>query len=75
MFALRAEEMGFLSPFASAVMQNAMSDLYRYGLASLEFKTIAETAAFFHLTEKHMRLIEERSLAKLRTGMNDGKIL
>ena len=27
------------------------------------------------LTEKHMRLIEERSLAKLRAGMNDGKIL
>ena len=49
--------------------------MYRYGLASLEFKTIAETAAFFHLTEKHMRLIEERSLAKLRAGMNDGKIL
>ena len=37
--------------------------------------SIAETAAFFHLTEKHMRLIEERSLAKLRAGMNDGKIL
>ena len=36
---------------------------------------IAETAAFFHLTEKHMRLIEERSIAKLRAGMNDGKIL
>ena len=49
--------------------------MYRYGLASLEFKTIAETAAFFHLTEKHMRLIEERSLAKLRAGMNDGKIV
>ena len=49
--------------------------MYRYGLASLKFKTIAETAAFFHLTEKHMRLIEERSLAKLRAGMNDGKIL
>ncbi len=49
--------------------------MYRYGLASMQFQTIAETAAFFHLTEKHMRLIEERSLAKLRAGMNDGKIL
>ena len=49
--------------------------MYRYGLTSLEFKTIAETAAFFHLTEKHMRLIDERSLVKLRAVMNDGKIL
>lgn len=49
--------------------------MHRYDLASLEFKTIAETAAFFHLTEKYMRLIEERSLVKLRAGMNDGKIL
>ena len=49
--------------------------MYRYGLESLQYKTIAETAAFFHLTEKHMRAIEERSLAKLRAGMNDGKIL
>ena len=49
--------------------------MYRYGLESLQYKTIAETAAFFHLTEKHMRAIEERSLSKLRAGMNDGKIL
>ena len=49
--------------------------MYRYGLESLQYKTIAETAAFFHLTEKHMQAIEERSLAKLRAGMNDGKIL
>ena len=49
--------------------------MYRYGLESLQYKTIAETAAFFHLTEKHMRAIEERFLAKLRAGMNDGKIL
>ena len=25
--------------------------MYRYGIQSLEYKTIAETAAFFHLTE------------------------
>ena len=49
--------------------------MYRYGFESMKYKTIAEAAAFFHLTEKHMREIEERSLAKLRAGMNDGKIL
>ncbi len=49
--------------------------IYHYGLASLEYKTIAETAAFFHLTEKYLRIIEARTLAKLREGMNDGKIL
>lgn len=49
--------------------------MYRYGLHSLQFKTIAETAAFFNLTEKHMRLIEDRALRKLREGMNDGKIV
>ena len=49
--------------------------MYRYGLQSLQFKTIAETAAFFHLTEKHMRIIEDRAIRKLREGMNDGKII
>ena len=49
--------------------------MYRYGLQSLQFKTIAETAAFFHLTEKHMRIIEDKALRKLREGMNDGKIV
>ena len=49
--------------------------MYRYGLQSLQFRTIAETAAFFNLTEKHMRLIEDRALRKLREGMNDGKIV
>lgn len=49
--------------------------MYRYGIESLEFKSIAETAAFFHLTEKYMRIIETRALGKLREGMNDGKIL
>jgi RNA polymerase sigma factor (sigma-70 family) len=49
--------------------------MYRYGIESLEYKTIAETAAFFHLTEKYMRIIETRALGKLREGMNDGKIL
>lgn len=49
--------------------------MYRYWFESMKYKTIAEAAAFFHLTEKHMREIEERSLAKLRAGMNDWKIL
>ena len=49
--------------------------MYRYGIESLEYKTIAETAAFFHLTQKYLRIIEARALDKLREGMNDGKIL
>ena len=49
--------------------------MYRYGIQSLEYKTIAETAAFFHLTENYLRLIEKRALNVLREGMNDGKIL
>ncbi|MBR5992714.1 MAG: sigma-70 family RNA polymerase sigma factor [Lachnospiraceae bacterium] len=49
--------------------------MYRYGIQSLEYKTIAETAAFFHLTENYLRLIEKRALDVLREGMNDGKIL
>ena len=49
--------------------------MYRYGIQSLEYKTIAETAAFFHLTENYLRLIEKRALGVLREGMNDGKIL
>ena len=49
--------------------------MYRYGIDSLEYKTIAETAAFFHLTEKYLRIIETRALEVLREGMNDGKIL
>lgn len=49
--------------------------MYRYGIQSLEYKTIAETAACFHLTENYLRLIEKRALDVLREGMNDGKIL
>lgn len=49
--------------------------MYRYGFDSLKYKTIAETAAFFHLTQKYLRIIEERALSILREGMNDGKIL
>ena len=48
---------------------------YRYGLISKEEKSISETAAFFHLSEKHMQNIEENALGKLKDGMNDGKII
>ena len=49
--------------------------MYHYGLSTLVFKTISETAAFFHLTEKYLRAIENHALAKLKDGMNDGKIV
>lgn len=49
--------------------------MYRYGIESLEYKTIEETAAFFHLTEKYLQIIETRALRVLRYGMNDGKIV
>ena len=49
--------------------------MYRYGIESLEYKTIEETAAFFHLTEKYLQIIETMALRVLRDGMNDGKIL
>jgi len=48
---------------------------YRYGLSALTAKSIAETAAFFHLSEKYMRLIERQALDNMRTMMNDGKIV
>lgn len=49
--------------------------MYRYGIESIQYKNISETAAFFHLTEKYLKIIEARALSKLREGMNDGKIL
>lgn len=48
---------------------------YHYGLGTLTCKTISETAAFFHLTENYMKIIEKGALKKLRDGMNDGKIV
>ena len=49
--------------------------MYRYGIESLQYKNISETASFFHLTEKYLKIIEMRALDKLREGMNDGKIV
>lgn len=48
---------------------------YHYGLGALECKSISETAAYFHLTEKYIKIIEDQALSTLRDGMNDGKIV
>ena len=48
---------------------------YRYGLKNGEYKTIPEAAAYFHLSERHLRKIEEGALKKLRKGMYDGKVV
>lgn len=48
---------------------------YRYGLKSMECKTISEKAAFFNMTEKFIEEIEKGALKTLRDGMNDGKIV
>ena len=65
-------------------MRNRLIDLpvrerrllsYHFGLGTLECRTIGETAAYFHLTEKYISIIEKGALAKLREGMNDYKIV
>jgi RNA polymerase sigma factor (sigma-70 family) len=48
---------------------------YHYGLTSGEAKSISESAAYFHLTEKYLRAIERHTLVILRDMMNDGKIV
>jgi len=48
---------------------------FHFGLGALDCRTISETAAYFHLTEKYISIIEKGALAKLREGMNDGKIV
>jgi len=48
---------------------------YHYGLGALTAKAISETAAFFHLSEKYMKVIEQQALDSMRTMMNDGKIV
>ena len=49
--------------------------MYHFGISSLEFKSVSETAAYFHLTEKYLKIIEAGALKTLRDGMNDGKII
>lgn len=36
---------------------------------------VSETAAYFHLTEKYLKIIEAGALKTLRDGMNDGEII
>lgn len=49
--------------------------IYHYGIGIAKANTISETAAFFHLSENYMRLIEKNGLAKMREMMNDGKVI
>lgn len=48
--------------------------MYHFGISAPDFKSVSETAAYFHLTEKYLRIIEANALKTLRDGMNDGKI-
>ena len=48
---------------------------YHYGLGAIRAKTIAETAAYYHLSENYLRKIEETALERMREMMNDGKIV
>ena len=48
---------------------------YHYGFQTLKMESIEETAAYFHLTENLIAALEKDALAKLRDGMNDGKII
>ena len=48
---------------------------YHYGLGSNEVKSLPEVAAYYTLTEKYIRTIEKKALAKLKDMMNDGKII
>ena len=48
---------------------------YHYGLGSNEIKSLSEVAAYFTLTEKYIRTMENKALAKLKDMMNDGKVI
>ncbi len=49
--------------------------IFRYGLITQEYKSVRETAEHFHLSEKYLRVIEKKTLRKLRAGINDGTII
>lgn len=49
--------------------------MYHLGIGVMKANTISKTAAYFHLSERYMRLIEKNGLAKMREMMNDGKIV
>ncbi len=47
----------------------------RYGLKTGKEQSFAETAAYFHLTERSVRRTEKDALRALRNAMNDGNII
>lgn len=49
--------------------------MYHFGIGLMKANTLSETAAYFHLSEKYMRLIERNGLAEMRKMMNDGKVI
>ena len=48
---------------------------YHYGLGNNEIRSLPEVAAYFTLTEKYIRTMEKKALAKLKDMMNDGQII
>ena len=48
---------------------------YHYGLGNYEVKSLPEVATYYTLTEKHIRTMEKKALAKLKDMMNDGKVI
>ena len=64
-----------LNRLSQLPLREQMVLTYRYGLKDGEYKTIPETAAYFHLSERHLRKIEAGALKKLRKGMYDGKVV
>lgn len=49
--------------------------IHRYGLETFIPKSIPETAAYFHLSEKNLRATEKKALLMLRKLMDDGKVV
>ena len=48
---------------------------YHYGIDDAEIKTSGETAMYFHLSEKYLKIIETKVLETLRVGMDDRMII
>ena len=48
---------------------------YHYGIDDVEFKTPGETAMYFHLSEKYLKIIEKKAFRELRAKLNDGEII
>ncbi len=45
--------------------------MYHFGISSLEFKSVSETAAYFHLTEKYLKIIEVVAFKTIRGGIEE----